>query len=121
MPPVNGIVESMKMKVSQFGPMLLAAWQKAAEGKLKVATGTGEEGRKAAVHLRYRLYMLRAAMERESHPLHPLTLRARLTITTDKQGVHYVEGAQADKSLEDLLQQSGISLPDAPDLPDISN
>lgn len=106
------------MKVSQFSPTLFAAWDQALEGTLRVKTGKGEEGRKAATHLRYRLYMLRSAMGRENHPKHQALLRARLTIRTDRNGDYFVEGSLADKSLEQLLEASGVSVPDAPDIPE---
>ena len=101
------------MKVSQFGASLLAAWEKAVQGDLVVPCGKGEPGRKAAVHLRYRMYRLRTAMGKEFHPLHEAALRCKLQLTIEN-GEHTVRGAAADNDLETLLTSAGVSIPEAP-------
>lgn len=103
-------------KVATFGPVLLEAWKKAAENNLRVSCGLGDEGRKKAIHLRYRLYMLRSALEREKHEVYEVAKRAKLSIFNDPAVGWIVTGLPADGDLEDLLQQSGVSVPAAPDL-----
>lgn len=104
------------MKVSQFSPALLAAWESVIAGTFEVKCGTGEKGRKAAVHLRYRMYRLRTAMQKEHHPLVEAALRCKLQLTL-ASGEHVLRGGVADEELETLLRNSGVSLPDAPELP----
>ena len=103
------------MKVSQFGPALLSAWEKAAVGTLSVPTGLGEAGRKAAVHLRYRMYSLRSALVKENHPLAELALRAKLSLTIFPDGQHGVIGIEADANLNKFLVDAGVEVPSAPD------
>lgn len=105
------------MQVSQFGAALLAAWEKAIEGRLLVDCGQGEAGRKKAVHLRYRMYMLRSAMKKEHHPLYPSTLRCKLSIRQEGQK-HILRGDAVDAELEDVLNKSGVSVPKVPEIED---
>lgn len=103
------------MKVAQFGEDLIAAWKKAITGDLLVPCGTGEPGRKLAVHLRYRMYMLRKAMQKEAHPLAEPALRIKLKLTTTN-GEHAIISAPADDEVASALRAAGVSVPKAPDL-----
>lgn len=105
------------MKVSQFGPALLEAWRKATEETLKVPCGHGPEGKKKAVHTRYRMYMLRTAMQKEHHPLYPATLGTKLQIK-EINGNHTLIGTKVDAEIESLLQNAGVTAPALPELPD---
>jgi len=104
------------MKVAQFGPILLAAWQKAITEGFSSDCGRGEQGRKKAVHLRYRMYRLRTAMQKESHPLAATALRHKLQIQL-LNGTYYVKSATPDSDLEQVLVNAGVEIPEAPELP----
>lgn len=110
-----------RKSVASYGPILMAAWETATlqPRGLNVKCGKGETGRKAAVHLRYRLYMLRTAMKHERHPLYDQAQRVSLHLEVDADGEYVVSGAPADSNLEQLLIASGVHAPEAPDLPDL--
>ena len=111
------------MKVTQFGAVMLQAWEQASLNQLRVDCGPGEPGRKKAVHLRYRLYMLRKALFREEHPLYDRIIRCKLSLVVEpgppgSPPHHILIGSTADKDLEDLLEQSGVNLPPPPPFAD---
>lgn len=106
------------MKVSQFGDTLLEAWKQALNEKLHVNCGGGVEGKKKAIHLRYRLYMLRTAMKKENHPLADHIFKIKLKI--DLIGSKWIlQGVKVDSELEQILHDSGVVAPKVPDLPDL--
>lgn len=104
------------MQVAQFGDTLMAAWKTAINSSLDVNCGKGEPGRKKAVHLRYRLYMLRTAMKKEKHDLYSYTLKIKLSILSTLNG-WLLQSSRVDSDLEDVLRQSGVALPETPELP----
>jgi hypothetical protein len=106
------------MSIAQFGPKLLAVWQKAATEVVLIPCGKGEEGRKNADRLRFRLYDLRKAMERENHPL----FETSKLITLRKiqlNGEYCISADSSDASLDSILDRAGIVGDDAPELPEL--
>lgn len=106
-----------KKQVAQFGPTILAAWEKAIKSPegFSINCGTGEEGRKKAVTVRYRMYMLRTAMQKENHPLYESAKRITLRLRPKASG-HFVEADYGDADLEDVFKASGIGVPETPDI-----
>lgn len=105
-----------KKSTAAFGPLLMATWEKATQQSFEIKCGTGEEGRRKAVNLRYQLYMLRTAMAREKHSLYPATERVtwRLRVIAGEHILYADLGGDGD--IEDILKGAGINLPDAPTL-----
>lgn len=106
-----------KRSIVQFGPTLMAAWQRAVEdpASFSILCGEGDDGRRKAVALRYQMYMLRTAMKNEQHPLFHSAIR--VTLRSPVRGnKHYIEADMGGGELDDLLTNAGIGVPDAPNI-----
>lgn len=108
-------------RLDRFGEKLLGIWRKVAtDGDYKIDCGAGEEGRKVAARLRYRLYDLRKAMELEKHELYPAAKTQTIRIIVHDNH-HIVIIENKDQDLQELLDdiKSEAPVPEVPDLPDL--
>lgn len=103
------------MKVVRFDNALLAVWAKAAIGSVEIPCGSGEDGRKKATRLRYRLYDLRKAMERENHELYAPASQVSLRIIKEANQWTVVADA-SDQELLEVLNNAGFGSAEPPQL-----
>lgn len=108
------------MKSSNFSPNMHEFWRQAAAKTVHLQCGKGQEGRKAAVTLRHRLYQLRVALKREGHEMAAAYDRVTIQLR-EVSGNWMLIGNLADTHFDELLQSNGIIAPSAPDLPEIES